>query len=695
MAKIKINNVSRKYVTGKNEEFYAIRNISLMFDDAGFVSIIGKSGSGKSTILNLISRLDSQTEGDVFFDGKDISKLKGKDKIDFYTNKIGILFQNYNLIETETVLMNVSLAGQIKGYGKQKSIELAKEKLKHVGIRENLFDKKASLLSGGEKQRVALARCLINEPDVILCDEPTGALDSNNSINVMKILKDYSLNRLVIMVSHNPQLVNKYSDRIISIKDGRIESDVNKNVQVKPLMCKKFTKKKYNWTNDISASNIKRRLGRNVFSFFALSISLISAFIAVGFSYGKDESISAATRKQFDYSSGTISKQEEVSKGSLISLTRSVRPKYEDIAKNKIITQNFDISVNFDAIFPPRPAIDYDGENIDELIMTPVYSFDKKHVDHTLLIDGYVPDNDSLDEMVINKKAFDILSSKIHKSPISESIRISNRVELTYVDFDGTYIADSFEFDRLVKITGVVGEMEYLQEPKIYYSYSALEELTKPYILPNLSTYIGNDITWFDRISDAEDFDSLTSFSYRIFLKEHTNNQTFSSEDFGGLTFSSTSLLIKESLMNFMEVAKYGILIFLIITILGTILIIGIMSFTSYSEDHKTSAILTCLGASNDEIKQIYLNESLLTGMISILFSLVSSFGLSYLINYIINNLTGLTNLISIPIYSFLNIPFLFPLLAIACGLLFSALVTIIPITFSKKISLKEELQAL
>ena len=136
-------------------------------------------------------------------------------------------------------------------------------------------------------------------------------------------------------------------------------------------------------------------------------------------------------------------------------------------------------------------------------------------------------------------------------------------------------------------------------------------------------------------------------------------------------------------------------LILRIMIVIVLFLIMGIMSFTSYSEDHKTSAILTCLGASNDEIKQIYLNESLLIGLISILFSLISSFGLSYLINIIIGNLVGLKNLIAIPIYSFLNIPLLFPLLAIVIGLLFSMLVTIIPIAFSKKISLKEELQTL
>ena len=234
MYKIKLQNVSRKYTVGKNKEFYAVRNVSLIFDDTGITTISGKSGSGKSTIINMIGGIDNPTDGQIYIDGVDITKMPKGKWCKFYKNKIAILFQNYNLLSNETVLFNVAISLMINGMKRTQAENRAKMLLDYVGLKEELFKKKASLLSGGEQQRVALARTLANEPDIILCDEPTGALDSKNSFKVMDILKEYSKNHLIILVSHNPQLVDKYSDRIITIADGRIKSDksIKKNQNV-------------------------------------------------------------------------------------------------------------------------------------------------------------------------------------------------------------------------------------------------------------------------------------------------------------------------------------------------------------------------------------------------------------------------------------------------------------------------------
>ena len=318
MSKIKLKDVTRKYAIDKTHDFYAIKSISLMFDNNGFVSIVGRSGSGKSTLLNLIAKLDEPSAGQIFYEEKDISKLKKKDKNNYFKSKIGILFQNYNLIDTETALFNVMLPLEIDGISKSIAIAKATKAVEFVGIKNDLQNKKVEVLSGGEKQRVSLARTIVNEPDVVLADEPTGALDNKNSENVMSILKKYSESKLVINVSHNLQLVNKYSDRIIEIEDGRIKSDrIVKKVKNSLIKKERKNKSSKRWIRSLSISNYKRRISRNVFTSLALSISLISSFIAIGFVFGKDKSIDLATRKQFDYSSGTISKQEEVSKGSL------------------------------------------------------------------------------------------------------------------------------------------------------------------------------------------------------------------------------------------------------------------------------------------------------------------------------------------------------------------------------------------
>lgn len=696
MAKIALKDVSRKYVIDKTTDFYAIRNISLMFNDTGFVSIVGKSGSGKSTILNLIAKLDKPTKGEILYDNQNIDKYKTKEKIQYYKKKIGILFQSYNLIETETALYNVMLPLEICGVKRKEAIKIAKDSLSFVGIKEELINKKVEVLSGGEKQRVSLARTIVNNPDVVLCDEPTGALDYKNSEKVMSLLKEYSKEHLVINVSHNLQQVNKYSDRIIEIEDGKIKSDKYSKKDTHHLIKKeRKIKNSKKWIKTLSISNLKRRIGRNIFTSLALSISLISAFIAIGFVLGKDSSIDSASRKQLDFSCGTISKQEEISKGSILSLSRSVRPDFDFVNNSDKLRQNFDICLNFDAIMPMRPDITYDGENLDNISFIPVYSFTNNGVDHSLLMDGLFPSSDSLKEVIINEKTYKYLKNKLSKEVIGETISISTLTNTTFVDYDSTYINDYFLADFDVTITGVIDELDYLQEPKIYYSYAAFEEYTKEVILPNLSTYFNRDITWFDRIFEADHFDSLTSFSYRIFPKNYDLTEVYLSDSFDGVTFSSSSLLIRDSLLNFMEVAKFGIFLFLGITILGTFLIMGIMSFTSYSEDRKTSAILTCLGATNDEISEIYLNESLLNGFISILISLGISYLLSKLINGIVERFVGLSNLIAIPFSSLFNIPYLFPLICVVAGLLICALITLIPISFSKKISLKEELKAL
>ena len=698
MHKIKLQNVSRQYTIGKNEKFYAIKNISLIFDECGITTISGKSGSGKSTIINMIGGIDKPTEGHILIDNVDITKISRVKWSKLYKNKIGILFQNYNLLSDETALFNVAISLMINGMKKSSANNRARILLDHVGLKEELFNKKVSLLSGGEQQRVALARTLANEPEIILCDEPTGALDSRNSKRVMDILKEYSENHLIILVSHNPHLVNKYSDRIITIADGKIKSDrIFKKTKTTTKKVKRKPDNSSNWIDALSLSNFKKRFKRNLFSALAISISLVSAFLTIGFINGKDESINEASVRQLDFGSGTICEEEEISHGALLSLTRTIRPSFNKLYKNKIIQQNFNIVPNFDSILPVNPTISYDGLDIDNVYYYPIYSFEDKSVDKSLLYKGRIPNSDTLNEAVVNDTCYQAICEQLKKDALNEYLDISYYIESAYVDFDETIISDHFSFERKVKIVGVVKELNYLQNPKIYYSYLAFENHLSDYILPNLSTYFNKDISWYDRILNAENFDALSSYSYRMFLKDYKNaNLLFDDINFGdNLSYTSPSILIRTSLFGFMEVAEYSLLMFLAITVIGSVLIMGIMSFTSYSEDHKVSAILSCLGARESEICTIYLNESIFNGLVSIILSFIAAYGLSMLVNSLISKFIDLNNIIAIPFSSFLGIPFLFPLLSLLVGMLVCILVTSTPIVFSKRISLKEELQSL
>ena len=217
-----INNVSRFYEINDNKK-YALKQFSYTFPTCGFFGVVGKSGSGKSTLLNLISLLDKPSSGEIYYMNENIQRWSEKRKRQYRFKDLGLVFQHYNLIESETVLYNISLPQLIAGKSEKKAIDHSKELLDSIGFRKSLYNQKVSDLSGGEKERVAILRSIANNPRMILADEPTGALDSKNSELFMKMFKEISKTKLVIMVSHNNKLIDKYADEIISIKDGMIE----------------------------------------------------------------------------------------------------------------------------------------------------------------------------------------------------------------------------------------------------------------------------------------------------------------------------------------------------------------------------------------------------------------------------------------------------------------------------------------
>ncbi|MBR3256548.1 ATP-binding cassette domain-containing protein [Candidatus Saccharibacteria bacterium] len=222
---LEIRSVKKSYLTGGVKRI-VLNNISINFRSNEFVAILGPSGSGKTTLLNIVGGLDKYTSGDLFINEKSTKKYRDKDWDSYRNHRIGFVFQNYNLIPHQTVLQNVRLALTLSGISKRESVRRTKRALKDVGLEEHI-DKLPSQLSGGQMQRVAIARALVNGPDILLADEPTGALDSETSEQVMKILKKIAKDKLVIMVTHNPELANNYATRIITLKDGKITSDSN------------------------------------------------------------------------------------------------------------------------------------------------------------------------------------------------------------------------------------------------------------------------------------------------------------------------------------------------------------------------------------------------------------------------------------------------------------------------------------
>ena len=285
---LELKDIKKTYITG-DEKVEALKGINLKFRESEFVSILGQSGCGKTTLLNIIGGLDRYTSGDLIINGKSTKKFKNRDWDAYRNYKVGFVFQSYNLIGHQTILSNVELALTIGGISKKERKIRAIKALEEVGLKDHIH-KKPNQLSGGQMQRVAIARALVNNPDIILADEPTGALDTKTSIQVMDILKKISKDKLIIMVTHNPELAEKYSSRIIRILDGTITEDSNPVNE--PFEEKNDTEKigrtsmKF-WTAfRLSLNNLLTKKGRTVLVAFAGSIGIIGIALVQSVSNG-------------------------------------------------------------------------------------------------------------------------------------------------------------------------------------------------------------------------------------------------------------------------------------------------------------------------------------------------------------------------------------------------------------------------
>ena len=287
---LQIQKISKKYITGDLVQT-ALNEVSLNLRDSEFVAILGPSGSGKTTLLNIIGGLDRYDSGDLIINGISTKKYKDRDWDSYRNHTIGFVFQSYNLIPHQTVLSNVELALTISGISKAERKKRAIEALEKVGLGKQLH-KKPNQMSGGQMQRVAIARALVNDPEILLADEPTGALDSETSIQVMDLLKEVAKDRLVVMVTHNPELAEEYANRIVKVKDGHIISDSNPyEIDIKnmaPPKHENMGKASMSLLTALSLSfnNLKTKKGRTLLTAFAGSIGIIGIALILSLSNG-------------------------------------------------------------------------------------------------------------------------------------------------------------------------------------------------------------------------------------------------------------------------------------------------------------------------------------------------------------------------------------------------------------------------
>ena len=341
---LEIKKITKVY---KTEGFTqtALDVVSVNFRECEFASILGPSGSGKTTFLNIIGGLDHYTSGDLVINEISTKKFKDSDWDSYRNHRIGFVFQNYNLITHQTILSNVKLALTLSGISKKEATERAKKALCDVGLEKHI-NKRPNQLSGGQMQRVAIARALVNNPDILLADEPTGALDSETSVQIMELLKKIAKNKLVIMVTHNPELAEKYSSRIIKLKDGKIISDTN------PYDGKKNTKEDKSVNNfkskktgmsfltalSLSFNNLMTKKGRTVLVAFAGSIGIIGIALILAVSTGFQNYVDSIQEDTLTSYPLTIMQESTDITGMLLAMTTGER---KNKGTNKVIEQQY------------------------------------------------------------------------------------------------------------------------------------------------------------------------------------------------------------------------------------------------------------------------------------------------------------------------------------------------------------------
>ena len=390
---LQIKNIHKQYKTGDLIQ-KALDDVSLNLRDNEFVAILGPSGSGKTTLLNIIGGLDRYDKGDLIINGISTKKYRDRDWDSYRNHTIGFVFQSYNLIPHQTILANVELALTISGVSKKGRRQKAIKALEKVGL-ANQIHKKPNQLSGGQMQRVAIARALVNDPDIVLADEPTGALDSDTSIQVMDLLKEVAKDRLVVMVTHNPDLARDYATRIVNIKDGKILSDTNPYIveagKTKEPIHKKLGKTTMSFLTSLSLSfnNLRTKKGRTILTSFAGSIGIIGIALILSLSNGVNryiKSVEEDTLSEYPLqiqSSGIdisslimgVKNDEEDEENKGINVSKSITSMFSSIGSNDLKSLKQYLESDASKIYDYAKAIEYTYD------VTPIiYSSDTENI---------------------------------------------------------------------------------------------------------------------------------------------------------------------------------------------------------------------------------------------------------------------------------------------------------------------------
>ena len=581
---LKLKNVKKNYKINKNEVQEVLKDINLTLKSGEFVCIYGESGSGKSTLMNIIGGLDDDYIGTVTINKKDIKKI---DKDNYRRDKIGFVFQNFNLIPYLSVFENVMIMLDMTNVKQIKKIKMVESALEKVGLIE-YKNKKVTELSGGQKQRVALARAIINEPDIILADEPTGALDSKNADKVLKILKQISNDgKLVIVVTHSNK-VKKYSSRVITIEDGLIKKDeILKNVKnVKKR--NKSLKRNLNsfMCVKLGLSNIIKNLKRNILLITASSIGVIGILISLYIGSGVKKYISNELKNNVNPLLFTVS---EKGKNELYDVKYYSKSEIDKIRKIDHVT-NIKKDISYTSAY-----IVYNGKKYDLVSLSSNSNIKDKNIKlgnvpktNEIVISEYLSDN------ILNKRQNDLVGKNI-KLYLLDSSKTSPALLTKNLEISGIY--------KNGKVN-LINNSNYA-----YVTYNTLEEI-----------YSELD----EELKPTEIKIEIDKKENREYVKKRMKKMGFELSNMEEYT---------NAIFNYLDIATYVLSSFSFLSLIVSCIMMIIVFSINVLERTKEIGILRALGFRKKDIKQIFKTEAILIGFFTGIFSCIISKILSSLIN--------------------------------------------------------------
>ncbi|MCC5890163.1 MAG: ATP-binding cassette domain-containing protein [Alkalibacterium sp.] len=642
---LSIQNLNKYYPITESQHFHALKDINLSFDMGELVSIIGESGSGKSTLMNVLGGLDLTFDGDILVDGENLGHFSEKELVRFHKEKIGFIFQSFNLVSHLSVLDNVTLAMTLSNVDKQTRNDRAMEVLEHLGLKDH-YKKKPSQLSGGQKQRVAIARALVNDPDIIIADEPTGALDSQTSDQVLDIIQDIAkTGKLVIMVTHSDRVASR-SSRIVTIDDGAIIKDEDRRTKEEDTDTFKLTKQEGNKNLSLVAAirmallNMKEKMGRNILIALGGSIGIMSVILMLALGRGVNDYLTETMNENVNPLISEARMTEETQGDSGAESETETADEPTERGPGQFAANNPAVQLS--------QTIPFEEDNIEELRDIPhVEEIELAYTSFSVGSDTVVYEEDTHPFMNFGTISASMTQSNIlHGAfPESNEVLITEEMAENMMDEASDMIGEEVEVKLRVDGDALSG---FYTVSGIYTAGNAIGPASAfDSVFMTMDTFIEmteeNDVTIEPNLAYLHAEDPSHSQS----IKEELSALGYGGSSTDTLAATFTQLL---DIFTYILSGVAAISLFVSAIMILTVLYISVVERT------QEIGVIKAIGGRNKDIRRIFVSESFLIGLFSGLLGIGIASLLAFIGNIAVNNLFGTTILHITPLYALFGV---------------------------------------